>query len=68
MLGLLLLAAALAAEDDGKQTLLDSFRAFAECEGESARHLLSQRLSFFERTPTEAKKRQQLQTLQWVKG
>lgn len=51
----LLLASALT--EYSQPTLLDAFRAFAECEGESARHLLSQRLSFFEQATTEAEVR-----------
>lgn len=42
----------------GQLTLLDAFRAFAECEGEEALRLLQDRLSFFHHSPTEELVRQ----------
>jgi hypothetical protein len=48
-----LLALLLAATLSEEPTLLDAFRAFAECEGDEALRLLQDRLSFFHQTPTE---------------
>jgi hypothetical protein len=46
------------AEMHGQLTLFDTFRAFAECEGEEALRLLHDRLSFFHQAPTEEHVRQ----------